>query len=178
MKTITVDILNPRSINKAVRDLERYADKLEAAEGKIAESVAEVGSQIAGQYFFEAQYAGLNDVSVHVETEESSARVVAEGEAAAFIEFGTGVVMGQGATLPRPPGIVGLGQYGLGHGAHPPWVYHGVMGVNPPPGTVRLGANSDKILTHGNPPAGALMRASNEMEDQAAEIVRKELSKL
>lgn len=177
MKTITVDILNPRSINRAVRELNRYADKLEAAEGQIAEAVSEVGVDVANDLFKNALYAGYNEVEVHSESEGNEARVVAEGETVAFIEFGTGIVMGQGATLPRPPGIVGLGQYGLGRGAHPPWVYHGVMGANPPPGTRRLG-DSDKILTHGNPPAGALMRASAEMEDQAAEIVRKELSKL
>ena len=177
MKIIDVDILNSRSINRAVRELNRYADKLEAAEGKIAEAVAESGVGTASDIFKNAPYAGYNDVSVHVESDGDEARLVAEGEAVAFIEFGTGVVMGQGPTLPRPPGVVGLGQYGLGRGAHPPWHYYGVMGVSPPEGTYRP-KDANVVVTHGNPPAGALMRTSAEMESRAGEVVRKELSKL
>lgn len=177
MKIIDIDILDPKSIGRAVRELERYADKLEESEGRIAEAVAEVGVKVVSDIFASAPYAGTKDILVRVESEGKEAEVLATGESVAFLEFGTGVVMGQGPTLPRPDGIVGLGQYGKGKGATPPWGYYGFEGDNPPEGTY-YNEKKDVVITHGNPPAGALMRASIEMESQAEEIVRKELGKL
>lgn len=177
MRKIQIDVLSSKSIEEAKKEIQRYADDLKRAEKSIESAVADVGMEVAREGFSAAQYAGYNDVSVSVRTEDDETQLAATGEAVAFIEFGTGVVMGQGETLPRPPGLAGLGQYGQGKGATPPWGYYGVMGINPPEGTYRP-ERKDVVITKGNPPAGAMLRASEEMRSRKSDIVRKELGKL
>ncbi len=185
---IKVDLFDPASVDKAISDLEEYAMLMEAACSVVVSELADLGAQTAQQVFDSAQVAqDTRDIAVVAQKKGlKSAEVVAMGQGVGFIEFGAGVGMGQGPTLERPPGW-GLGEYGQGKGANPPWVYKGSEMPWNPPGTTQLtrknkdgtrSAREGYVMTHGNPPAHGMLDALEDMYDAAPALMRKELGKL
>lgn len=82
MHTITVS-LNKRSVEKAIKDLERYKRSLNR---KIDTVLFRVAKEIESKA--QAIYGGA--VKVHAEKDGSGYTVYAEGQAVGFLEFGTG----------------------------------------------------------------------------------------
>lgn len=171
---------------KAVQALERYIAKLHAAEETIEWRLAKKGIDEAEKHFALAQYAGVNDVIVGEDEVDGHAAVVARGDAVAFIEFGTGVVYngpGNGVyPQERPEGIVGIGEYGEGHGAsNYGWYYKGEPG-NAGAQAVRYKKDGSEVSrpgwvhTYGNLPASGMYHAANLMSDEAGEVVREVLA--
>lgn len=171
---------------KAVQALERYIAKLHAAREEIEWRLATKGADEATFEFDQAKYAGVNDVVVQEEEVDGHAAVVARGDAVAFIEFGTGVVYngpGNGVyPQERPEGIVGIGEYGKGHGAsNYGWYYRGEPG-NAGAQAVRYKKDGSEVSrpgwvhTYGNLPASGMYRAANLMSDEAGEVVREVLA--
>ena len=187
MKDITIDIFDVKSIDDAIRHLDMLEQELPNLEDRVTDQLTEIGAEVAGPIFANAPYDGDNDVSVGTtKSEHGTGSVDAYGKAAGFIEFGTGINVGEGPTLPRPQGW-GLGEYGKKQGAHPPWVYHGSPGQNPATGRFSVikshkegGGQSGRgtVMTFGNPPAGALMTAGLYIEELASGIVKGEVDKL
>lgn len=139
------------------------------------------GYQVASVLFTDALYAGTNDVVVDAPVWEDDRLVLrANGNAVAFIEFGTGKFY---EDYPNQDaysklGLSQRGEYGKGKGAHPPWRYIGDAG--------NLGVvlkhksdGTDVIQTYGNPPARAMYQATVTLTDQQrlTEIAREVFGK-
>lgn len=156
---IVINPLDPKSIDNALKQIQQYQRTFEQKVEELCRQLAEIGCTVAGARFSSAQYDGNNDVTVRIEKSETGYRLIAEGSSVAFIEFGTGIKMNPGgnASYPgdRPEGIVGIGEYGKGHGAtgHR-WYYE-----------------SGKY-TYGNPPAMGMYRAEQEILKDVINIAR------
>jgi hypothetical protein len=105
-------------------------------------------------------YDGTNDVSVHLDEISNGYAIVADGKAVAFIEFGAGVYHNGSEPYPnpRPDGIVGIGEYGKGHGKRKAWGY--------------LDENDELVITRGNPAAMPMWYASEEIKSSVLKVVR------
>lgn len=161
--TVTVEL--SKSGIQQLRDMiERYAMSIDQRCDRFLERLADIGMRTASEGFSGAQYDGENDVSVRVERDSATTfRVVASGQAVAFIEFGSGVTMGYGHPVAGALGF-GPGTYpGKGHWDNPKgWTYRGVAGTN----GVAIWSKTDIYRTLGNPPAMALQNATEDMLQQ------------
>lgn len=166
--------LSPDGIKRAQEEVLAYKDLLDERLEEFVQRLAAIGVNAAYEKFSTAQYDGTNDVEVHMEQNGKVARVVAEGKAVAFIEFGTGVNYPEHASR-----LYRHGTYGRGQGADPGyWIYSGVPGTNGSPvltanGTERSGA----YWSRGNPPAEAMWSAATEMATQITQIWREVMRK-
>ena len=160
-KTIRINGISEATIGAAAQELRRYAEWIERKESELVTKLAERGKDVASVKFAGAKYDGTNDVSVRVDSTGSMAVIYAEGEAVAFIEFGSGAKEGYGHPLAGDFGLgpgtwstnEGLG--GKGHWDDPNgWYYkHGVK-------------------SHGNPPAMAMVDAVQAMTAEITSIAR------
>ena len=160
-KTIRISGISGSAIDAAVQELHRYAEWVERKEAELITKLAERGMAVASIKFASAQYDGDNDVSVRVDNTGSVAVIYAEGEAVAFIEFGSGAAKGYGHPLADQHGL-GPGTWsmdeslgGKGHWDDPNgWYYkHGEK-------------------SHGNPPAMAMYDAVQTMTAEITTIAR------
>jgi hypothetical protein len=156
MKTIKVNPYDKKSIERATKELEAYKKMVNTKGREFLRRLAEEGCNVASMKFSLADYDGNNDVKVTISESGDTMKVVATGQAVCFIEFGSGVARGGGYPEDRKPeGIVGLGEYGKGHGATgQPWYY----------------AHGKK--TDGNPPAMAMLNARDAMVEKVTQIAR------
>lgn len=141
------------SIRDAINELTSFRDSLAAKTDKLLEELAYIGVKEASIRFTTAIYDGVNDSSVSLEPIKEGYCIKAEGKAVAFIEFGAGVYHNPGEPYPnpRPSGIVGIGEYGKGHGKRQAWGFRN--------------ENDELVITHGNPAAMPMWYASEEMRD-------------
>ena len=131
---------------------------------EFAKALADKGLDVAKVRFANAQYAGSNDVSCHVEQNGNTCTIIAEGKAVAFIEFGTGAHHnGYGGEL--PPGVGAHGSYGKGQGANRRWYYYGESGNAGTP-VKQVDGKGQLNYTSGNEPAMAMWGAVEEMASQ------------
>ena len=174
-KTITVDPLSISSISNAITELEQYKRWVERKAIELAEALSRVGIYEASIRFANAMYDGSNDVYVsRTQDNNGTYEIVAEGQAVAFIEFGAGVYYNSGEyPLEKPPGIVGIGEYGSGKGKRRGWVYPADKGV----GSNGLPLNQNWIFTRGNPQAMPMYYASKEMQDKLLSVAREVFGK-
>ena len=140
-KTIEFD-LSPEGVAKGLRELLAYKKWVEMKTAEIQEKLAIIGAHEASVRFSGAMYDGTNDSYIDVQRKDNGVwEIRAQGEAVCFIEFGAGVYYNGSEPYPnpRPEGIVGIGEYGKGHGKYPTWGFY----------------DDDGILhkTHGNPAA-------------------------
>lgn len=171
-RTIKIQ-LTTRSINAAIKQIEAYRSKLPRISTTICERLATIGLNDASVRFSTAQYDGINDSDVTIEPTPNGYQVIAKGNAVAFIEFGTGVHYNSGASypLPKPSGIVGIGEYGKGQGKKDSWRYQGEKGTN---GVVKTNHKTGEewIVTHGNPAQMPMYHALLAMQNEAERIVK------
>jgi hypothetical protein len=153
--------LSASSIGDAVRELKAYRDSLEQREKQFLEELANIGVHEASVRFTTAMYDGMNDSEVTLETIEHGYRIVAKGQAVAFIEFGAGVYHNSSEPYPkpRPDGIVGIGEYGHGRGKQSAWGFRDESG--------------ELVITRGNPAAMPMWYASEEMRNSILKIARR-----
>lgn len=139
------------SMRDAINELKSFRDSLNAKTNKFLEELAYIGVKEASIRFTTAVYDGVNDSSVTLYPMWNGYRIVAEGKAVAFIEFGSGVYHNPGEPYPnpRPNGIVGIGEYGKGYGKRQAWGYRDESG--------------ELVVTRGNPAAMPMWYASEEM---------------
>ena len=152
--------LGTSSIENAIKELRAYRSSLDAKKDKLLEELANIGVREASVRFTTAMYDGINDSSVSLETNRNGYTIVANGHAVAFIEFGAGVYHNPGEPYPdpRPEGIVGIGEYGQGHGKRQAWGFRDDSG--------------ELVITHGNPAAMPMWYASEEMRNSILKIAR------
>lgn len=159
-KTVITVGLGEKEINRAIQELNRYKQEFLKREKRLVEGLAEIGLKEASVRFTTAMYDGTNDVSVHLDETSNGYAIVADGKAVAFIEFGAGVYHNGSEPYPnpRPDGIVGIGEYGKGHGKRKAWGY--------------LDENDELVITRGNPAAMPLWYASEEIKSSVLKVVR------
>lgn len=107
-KNISVDVFSKRSIQAAIKELEKYRDSLEYKARLLAEKLSEKGVEIARVQIadLDAIFTGELLESIHNEYVESFKggavfAVVAGTDHAFFVEFGTGQ-MGKDSPYPYP----------------------------------------------------------------------------
>lgn len=152
--------LSAASIEKAIRQVEAYKTWVKQKCDELSERLAAIGGKEAAVRFGGAYYDGDKDASVSVEPIANGWKIVASGSSVFFIEFGAGVYFNgsEPYPLPRPDGIVGIGQYGKGQGKRDTWVY------------VDEGGN--KVFSHGNPAAMPMYSALRTMTQEVTRIAR------
>ena len=153
--------LSTKDLNRALKELKAYRDSIEAKEKQLLDELANIGLREASVRFTTAMYDGTNDVSVTLEPIANGYRILAEGQAVCFIEFGAGVYHNPGEPYPnpRPAGVVGIGEYGKGRGKRQAWGFRN--------------DNGELIITHGNPAAMPMWYASEEMRNSILTIARR-----
>ena len=160
-KTITVDPFDNKSIENAIKELRQYKAWVQAKENELRIRLATMGATVASIQFARAIYNGTNDVAVRVDNTGSVAVIYAEGEAVAFIEFGSGAKYGYG----HPEAA----KFGTGPGTYP----EGKGNWNNPNGWW-YGHNKH---SSGNPPAMAMYQAREQMVEQITQMAREVFSK-
>ena len=157
-KTIQIELTN-KSIDKAIKELNKYAAWVQTKEAELRSRLAMLGATVASIQFSRAIYNGSNDISVRVDDTGSVAVIYAEGESVAFIEFGTGIKHGYGhpqaGEFGFGPGTWSDGPEGKGHwdNEHGWWYGSGQH-------------------TYGNPPAMAMYSAVKEIAENVTQIAR------
>ena len=159
-KTIIKMSLSTSSIDNAIKELRAFQRSLDEKKDKLLEELANIGVKEASVRFTTAMYDGVNDSSVTLEPITDGYCIKAEGKAVAFIEFGAGVYHNpcEPYPNPRPSGIVGIGEYGKGHGKRQAWGFKDDSG--------------ELVITHGNPAAMPMWYASEEMRSKILKIAR------
>ena len=159
-KTVIEFGLSEEGINRAIKELKQYKQKFLEKEKRLLEGLAEIGIKEASVRFTTAMYDGTNDVSVKLDETKNGYVIVAEGEAVAFIEFGAGVYHNTSEPYPnpRPQGVVGIGEYGKGHGKQKAWGY--------------IDENDEVVITRGNPAAMPMWYASEEIKNSVLRIAK------
>lgn len=156
---ITINPLDKKSIDEAIKQLEQYKKDFLAKEELFVKRLAEIGVSVASTGFALADYDGINDVQVTMTQSGTTATITAFGEAVGFIEFGTGIRnpewndSGMDYTPPKH------GTYGEGQGKRPKGWYF------------KLGEGA-KMHTYGNPPAEAMRTARDVMIERVIQVAR------
>ena len=158
-KIIKMD-LSVDSIDAAIKELTAYRNSLEMKKNKLLEELANIGVREASVRYTTAMYDGVNDTDVSLEMTATGYAIKATGQAVFFIEFGAGVYHNSGEPYPnpRPEGVVGIGQYGKGHGKRQAWGF--------------VDESGELVITHGNPAAMPMWYASEEMQNNILKIAR------
>ncbi len=179
-KTIRIDLSDARTIKTAIKEVKAFRKNIEKGSAKLVKELAKTAQSSASKEYSSAQYAGENDVHVELlQTEELKATVSAEGNAALFIEFGTGITKSDApearADLKSGSNVVGHGQYGhhLGRMKNG-WRYSGSIGSNPPSDTsvITEGKHKGMVQTKGNDATPALYLAKKEAERKLPELIK------
>lgn len=160
-KVITMD-LSVSSIENAIKELKAFRDSIEIKKRSLLKGLGEIGVREASVRFTTAIYDGVNDSDVTLEPISDGYCIKAEGKAVAFIEFGAGVYHNPSEPYPnpRPSGIVGIGEYGKGHGKRQAWGFRDDSG--------------ELVITHGNPAAMPMWYASDEMRKAIVKLFKEE----
>ena len=158
-KIIKTD-LSTAGIETAIAELKAFRDSIDQKKDKLLKELANIGVREASVRFTTAMYDGVNDSNVSLESTLGGYAIVAKGHAVAFIEFGAGVYHNPGEPYPdpRPAGIVGIGQYGMGRGKRQAWGF--------------LDDTGNLVITHGNPAAMPMWYAREEMRNKIQKIVK------
>lgn len=167
--------LSKEAIDKAIRELNDYKEWVNRKTKELLEQLSLIGIQEASIRFSGAQYDGTNDTQLKTEESFDGTNyvytIIAAGQAVCFIEFGAGVYYNSaGYPLAKPPGVVGIGEYGKGKGKQNAWAYYGENpGSN---GVLYQSAKGSVVITHGNPAAMPMYYAGSEMKQKILSIAK------
>lgn len=158
MKKISFD-LSHAGIQKAIKEVKAYKKWVQEKEKLLCYKLAVIGAHEASVRFSGAIYDGVNDVDITVKRIDNGYKIIAKGKAVCFIEFGAGVYHNSTEPYPnpRPEGVVGIGEYGKGHGKQQGWYFN---------------RDGEMVFTHGTPAAMPMYYASEEMKSAIEEIAR------
>ena len=158
-RTVNID-LSTSSISAAIAQLDAIEQEIERKTVMLNSRLAMLAKDVAQERFGDNMYRGENDTLVYAEPTETGWKIIAEGRAVFFIEFGAGVYYNPSEPYPepRPEGIVGIGEYGQGKGKRQLWYFYD--------------SNGEKIATHGNPAAMPMFFAKEEIINRLNEIAQ------
>lgn len=172
MKKVIHVELNSSSIDYAIRELQNYKKWILEKTEEFLKALAEEGVQISSVKFSEAEYDGTNDVSCSVEERDSTkVAVVAIGNAALFIEFGTGITYADNHPEAAANGMI-RGEYGHRLGRlEKGWRYKGDPGTHGE--VITEGKHAGEVHTYGNPANMCMYLTIRELEQRFEEIARR-----
>lgn len=151
--------LDTKSINKAIKELEKYKRDLENKARLVVEKLAFLGATNASLGYSRA-ITDTNDVEVTAEwINDTTMQVRASGRELLFIEFGTGITYGYG----HPEAT----QMGYGPGTYP-----SDKGNWDNPNGWWYSRNGVPKHTYGNPPNPVMYDTKKLLEREAERIVR------
>ena len=161
------------TIAEALNEIEQYKAQFDPKLKEFCAKLATIGATVASIHFTRALYDGINDSKIRVEPTDTGYKIIAEGNAVAFIEFGAGVHYPDIHPKAAELGIM-HGTYGKGNGKNDYWWYTGQ------PGTAggefardRYGREkSNSTITHGNPANMPMYYAAKEMQERVQEIAQ------
>jgi hypothetical protein len=159
---IDINPFDSKSVKAALKQVEQYKRWLKAKETELLTKLGDYGVTRVRVNYSWIQYDGntsIDDISCNVNGNVATIR--ARGEEIAFIEFGAGVWFNDAESypIPRPKGIVGIGQYGKGKGNDPRGWYYTKDGV------------SGKH-TKGNPPAMGMYKTTLDLATEVTKIAK------
>ena len=144
-----------------------YNELLDTYSSEIAERLIKIGRQRAAEKLAAAEYAGYVDVRLEeVVGWTGEAQLVARGQSAAFVEFGTGADDAVSSWHPLFYLVPPRGSYGKGKGANPPWYYKG------DPGSTGTVLKNGWIRTYGNDPVRYMYDALVLMRREAPRVAK------
>ena len=173
-KTITIDVFDPASIDRAVNEIREYSRWVQRKTDELRERIAYFIAKDASAVFNtavaeddmrEGVITGNVEVSVEPQGDNTTV-IIASGKDAVFMEFGAGVYYnGSVGSSPNPLGTAlgfTIGSYGKGNGAKEVWGYYGDDG--------------EIHLTHGAPASMPLYKAVQSVSRDIARIAREVFS--
>ena len=173
MKQISLDVLDPKSIDAAIEQLESYAAWVEDRTAEFLHRLAQEAVPLAEEFIDKCESDGeKGTIAVKaVYLSDGQIAITAEGDQILFLEFGTGVQTYPDDHPDKPEEIVGRGEYGKKKGRQKTW---GFKADGQTPG--RYGWNpkttADVILTHGIPAQKPMYFTVQEVERIAEAIAR------
>lgn len=172
MKRIVRVKLTAGGVNEAIWELQRYKKWLIEKTKEFVKVLGDEGIQIASVKFADAEYDGTNDVSCSIEERDDyKVAVVAIGNAALFIEFGTGVRYADNHPNATEYGMI-RGEYGYKLGRlKQGWRYAGEPGTNGE--VITEGKHAGEVHTYGNPANMCMYLTIRALEEKFEEIARK-----
>lgn len=163
---IEVDVFSPSSIDAAIKKLEDYGKNMKQKCNALAKRLTEMGAINASLEFARAIYDGAPDFDIEVkQIGEGKYSVIASGETALFMEFGTGVYHPDTHPKAAEMGMI-RGEYGKGHGKQLTWGYYGDPGTNGWTDSKRPGVT----LTHGNPANMPMYNTAQELKREIRRV--------
>ena len=169
---IHIDVFDPSSVDKAIKDLQNYQKRLDEKAQEVAKRLAEIGATRAEIDFSGADYDGNKEFDISVEKTDNGYSVIASGQSVLFVEFGAGVTKGGG----HPQAA----EFGMGPGTWPDPHYHkynGQLYANwENPSGWYLPKSAGGGHTMGNAPAMPMYNAEQEIKANIEQIVREVFS--
>lgn len=167
-KLIQVD-LSESGIDEAIRKLEEYKKSIDYKAEKLRNKIANLIAKQAQSGFDNAILSDLTnkpsknaDVSVQVSNQGDITLVIANGEDAVWVEFGSGVSHNTPVgNSPHPKGQelgFTIGSYGKGKGKQKVWTYYD--------------ENGSKTITRGTPSKMPMYKALTDILDDIATIAK------
>ena len=169
-KTITIDIFDPASIDRAVNEIRDYSRWVQRKTDELRERIAYFIAKDASAVFNtavaeddmrEGVITGNVEVSVEPQGDNTTV-IIASGKDAVFMEFGAGVYYnGAVGSSPNPLGTAlgfTIGSYGKGNGRKEVWAYDG--------------GDGQIHLTHGTPASMPLYKAVQSVSRDIVKIAR------
>ena len=163
MKTITFE-LSPKSVNKAIKELEKYQNGLMGKLDMLMERLADIGIKEIRQNDSPPGDSAPGQVYPMVSISNDVARVdiIYEGTQVLFIEFGAGVhYNGQAGGSPHPKGAefgYTIGSYGKGYGANDFWQY--------------MDKSGNMAISHGTQAGMPVYKASQKLRQDLVTIAQ------
>ena len=184
---IDLNVLSERSINSAIRKMERRRKWLDQKAKEFVQRLQDEGIEIANFYYttasvdeYDIMLAGDLDATVDrtvkiTKTSSGySAEVRATGESVLFVEFGTGRMFDN--AYMRQYGFY-PGSYGQGRGKSPHgWFYKGHLPPLAPPGTERARGRPGLIHTYGSPANAVMYSTKRRLTEMFAGIAKEVFS--
>lgn len=163
MKTITFE-LSPKSVNKAIKELEKYQNGLMGKLDMLMEQLADIGIKEIRQNDSPPGDSAPGQAYSMVSISNDVARVdiIYEGTQVLFIEFGAGVhYNGQAGGSPHPRGAefgYTIGSYGKGYGANDFWQY--------------VDNSGNMVISHGTQAGMPVYKASQKLRQELVTIAQ------
>ena len=163
-KTITFDIFDPASIQRAAQEIREYSKWVQDKADMLARRLAAYGLTRVRIGYNAAVYDQDKDVEVSVENSGDNTYVIrASGRDVLFLEFGSGIRYGDGHPL--------NGEFGMGPGTYP-----GQTHVPDPGYWWYTGEDGKSHYSVGNAPSMVMYLTGMELRNELTRIAREVFS--
>ena len=165
-KIINIDLLNNRSLDKAIQQLREYQNSLNDKCTEFVRRLAEIGIPVIDENIAAAQGDSDKGHNTYIKIKSfgsySQAELIVESKSILWIEFGAGVHFnGHLGSSPHPKGEelgYTIGSYGKGQGKNDFWFYYADSG--------------EAVMSHGTQATMPVYKAGLEIKRQVLKIAK------